>query len=68
MGIPSQVFGSPSPHFQLSELQWLVAGLTVSLYANALLIPGTLGYLAAFMFEQVIVGAEECNWSLQRTD
>lgn len=57
VGIPSQVFGSPSPHFQLPKLRWLFACLTMSVYANVLLMPGTLGYVLAFMFEQVRMGS-----------
>ncbi len=58
VGITYQVFGSPSPYFQISKFRWLVGGLTMSVYVSVLLMPGTLGYLLAFMFEQVIVGSE----------
>lgn len=53
VGVPYQLFSTPSPYFQLSKLRWLVACLIMMLYINMLLMPGTLGYLLAFMFEQV---------------
>lgn len=57
VGLPYQVFGSPSPQLQLSRFRWLVTLLMLNTYANVLLMPGTLGFGLAFAFEQVRVTA-----------
>ncbi|CAM9457889.1 unnamed protein product [Pylaiella littoralis] len=56
VGLPSQVFGSPSPHFQLSKFRWLSAYLVMSTYLNMLFTPGTLGFGLACMFEEASMG------------
>lgn len=63
VGLPSQVFGSPSPHFQLSKFRWLSAYLIMSTYVNMLLTPGTLGFGLACMFEEVSGLVSDFSWS-----
>lgn len=63
MGMPSQVFGYPSPHLQSKKYRWLMAFVVMSMWTNAFLLPGTVGVGLALIFGQVRESPEVCGSS-----
>lgn len=56
VGMPSQVFGWPSPHLQVKKYRWLMAFIVMTMWTNAFLLPGTVGVGLALIFGKAYEG------------
>ncbi|CAN0213709.1 unnamed protein product, partial [Ascophyllum nodosum] len=59
VGLPAQMFSSPWPHLQSEKFRCVMALALIFLWAGSLIMPGSLGFGLALLFNEAYIGIRD---------